>query len=65
MFLWSLHKMSVFYCSRTERNIFLFKRRAWTCIYNVGPRSRTVVLGYEVEHYILETNGGACAVARC
>ena len=47
--------MSVFYCLRTERNISLFKQRAWTCLYNVGLRSRTVVLGYEVQHYILET----------
>ena len=34
--------MSVFYCLRIERNIFRYKRRAWTCLYNVGPRSRTV-----------------------
>ena len=46
--------MSVFYCLLSrERNISLFKRRAWTCVYNVGPRSRTVLLGYEVQHYIL------------
>ena len=47
--------MSMFYCLRIERNISLFKRCAWTCLYNVGPRNRTVVLGYEVQHYILET----------
>ena len=44
-----------FYCLRIERNISLFKRRAWTCLYNVGTRSRTVVLGYKVQQYILET----------
>ena len=47
--------MRVFYCLRIERNISLFKRRVWTCLYNVGPRSITLVLRYEVQHYILET----------
>ena len=47
--------MSVFYCLRTERKISLFKQRAWTCIYNVGPRSRTMALGYEVAYPTLHT----------
>ena len=47
--------MRVFCCLRIERNLSLFKRRAWTCLYNVGPHIRTVVLGYEVQHYMLQT----------